>query len=139
VWPKRTDNPFTPVLNASQRYVVSTTPEEPLPWENSTLLRGDAVDAVAELKAKLDQDLMILGSGHLVRSLMESHLIDGYQAPDPSARARHGSAAVRRRWPARGSGARRKHVHRDGSCDRDVPVGEESILRSGRFVREGLG
>jgi dihydrofolate reductase len=43
-------------------------------------------------QAKLDQDLMILGSKHLVRSLMESHLIDGYQAPDPSARARHGSA-----------------------------------------------
>jgi dihydrofolate reductase len=78
VWPTRSDNPFTPVLNASQKYVVSTTLEEPLPWENSTLLRGDAADAVAELKVKLDQDLMILGSGHLVRSLMGSDLIDGY-------------------------------------------------------------
>jgi dihydrofolate reductase len=78
VWPKRSDNPFTPVLNASQKYVVSRTLEEPLPWENSTLLRGDVVAAVAELKEKLDQDVMILGSGELVRSLMGSDLIDAY-------------------------------------------------------------
>jgi dihydrofolate reductase len=78
VWPKRTDNPFTPVLNASQKYVVSMTLEEPLPWENSTLLRGDAVAAVADLKEKLEHDIMILGSGELVRSLMGSDLIDGY-------------------------------------------------------------
>jgi dihydrofolate reductase len=77
-WPKRSDNPFTPVLNASQKYVVSRTLEEPLPWENSTLLRGDAVVAVAELKERLDQDVMILGSGELVRSLMGSDLIDAY-------------------------------------------------------------
>ena len=78
VWPTRSDNPFTPVLNASQKYVVSRTLEEPLPWENSTLLRGDAVVAVAGLKEKLDQDIMILGSGELVRSLMASDLIDAY-------------------------------------------------------------
>jgi dihydrofolate reductase len=78
VWPKRSDNPFTPVLNASQKYVVSRTLEEPLPWENSTLLQGDAVAAVAELKEKLDQDIMIIGSGELVRSLIGSDLIDEY-------------------------------------------------------------
>jgi dihydrofolate reductase len=77
-WPKRSDNPFTPVLNASQKYVVSRTLVEPLPWEKSTLLRGDAVAAVAGLKEKLDQDVMILGSGELVRSLMGSDLIDAY-------------------------------------------------------------
>jgi dihydrofolate reductase len=78
VWPERSDNPFTPVLNASQKYVVSRTLEEPLPWENSTLLRGDAVATVAELKENLDPDVMILGSGELVRSLMGSDLIDAY-------------------------------------------------------------
>ena len=77
-WPKRTDNPFTPVLNASPKYVVSTTLEEPLPWENSTLLHGDPVAAVAVLKEKNDQDIMILGSGELVRSLMGSDVIDAY-------------------------------------------------------------
>jgi dihydrofolate reductase len=77
-WPKRTDNPFTPVLNASQKYVASRTLEEPLPWENSALLEGDVPAAVAELKRKNEQDIMILGSGELVRSLMPTGLIDRY-------------------------------------------------------------
>jgi dihydrofolate reductase len=78
VWPSRPDNPFTPVLNASMKYVVSTTLEEPLPWENSTLLQGDARAAVARLKQTHDQDIMIMGSGELVRSLMGTDLIDTY-------------------------------------------------------------
>jgi dihydrofolate reductase len=78
LWPKQTDNPFTPVLNASQKYVASRTLEEPLPWENSTLLEGDVPAAVAELKEKNDQDIMILGSGELVRSLLPTGLIDRF-------------------------------------------------------------
>src|SRR6185436_18071266 len=35
VWPNRTNNPFTPVLDNSQKYVASTTLTEPLPWQNS--------------------------------------------------------------------------------------------------------
>jgi len=38
VWPNRTDNPYTEVLNRTEKYVASTTLTEPLPWENSTLL-----------------------------------------------------------------------------------------------------
>jgi dihydrofolate reductase len=38
VWPNRTDNPFTAVLNNTQKYVASTTLKEPLVWSNSTLL-----------------------------------------------------------------------------------------------------
>jgi dihydrofolate reductase len=78
VWPKRTDNPFTPVLNASQKYVASRTLEEPLRWENSTLLQDDVLSAVAELKQKNDHDIMILGSGELVRSLLPTRLIDRF-------------------------------------------------------------
>src|SRR4029450_10003580 len=98
VWPKRTDNPFTPVLNASQKYVASRTLEEPLPWDNSVLpagvppptleepppwedsvlLGGDVPAAIAELKERVDQDIVILGSGELVRSLMPTELIDRY-------------------------------------------------------------
>jgi dihydrofolate reductase len=77
-WPHQTDNPFTPVLNESHKYVASTTLTEPLPWQNSTLLRGDAGDAVAELKERSDQDLLILGSGELVRSLMRRNLVDRF-------------------------------------------------------------
>jgi dihydrofolate reductase len=40
-WPHQKDNPYTEVLNNSQKYVASTTLTEPLPWMNSTLLEGD--------------------------------------------------------------------------------------------------
>jgi len=78
VWPNRTDNPFTDVLNRSQKYVASRTLAEPLPWSNSTLLNGDAADAVATLKAEPGDDLVIIGSGELIRGLMPRHLIDEY-------------------------------------------------------------
>jgi dihydrofolate reductase len=78
VWPNRTDNPFTEVLNNTQKYVGSTTLEEPLPWVNSTLLKGDAGEAVARLREQAGKDLVILGSGELVRSLMRRNLIDEY-------------------------------------------------------------
>jgi dihydrofolate reductase len=76
VWPKRTDNPFTPVLNKTQKYVASRTLREPLPWENSTLLKGDAAAAVAALKQ--ETSLGILGSGELVQTLIRANLIDEY-------------------------------------------------------------
>ena len=69
MWPKRTDNPFTPVLNAARKYVASRTLKEPLPWENSTLLEGDAADAVARLKQEDGHDLLVMGSGVLAESL----------------------------------------------------------------------
>jgi dihydrofolate reductase len=78
VWPNRTDNPFTAVLNNTQKYVASTTLSEPLPWSNSTLLKGDAAEAVARLKEELGKDLVILGSGELVQSLMRHNLVDQY-------------------------------------------------------------
>ena len=78
VWPKRKDNPFTEVLDNAQKYVASTTLTEPLPWQNSTLLKGDAVDAVAQLKAQSDKNIVVLGSGELVRSLMRRNLVDEY-------------------------------------------------------------
>ena len=78
VWPNRTDNPFTDILNRRQKYVASRTLAEPLPWQNSTLLKGDAVEAVATLKQESDQELLILGSGELIRSLMSRQLIDRF-------------------------------------------------------------
>jgi dihydrofolate reductase len=78
-WPKQTDgNPFTEVLNRTQKYVVSRTLSEPLPWQNSTLLSGDGVESVAALKKQVDGDLCILGSGELVRSLSRAGLLDAY-------------------------------------------------------------
>jgi dihydrofolate reductase len=78
VWPKRTNNPFTPVLNAARKYVASRTLKEPLPWENSTLLEGDAADAVARLKQEDGLDLLVMGSGVLAESLRRRGLVDDY-------------------------------------------------------------
>jgi dihydrofolate reductase len=78
VWPGRKDNPYTEVLNAAQKYVASRTLGEPLPWENSTLLKGDVGDAVAVMREEPGQDLVVLGSGDLVQSLMRRGLVDEY-------------------------------------------------------------
>jgi dihydrofolate reductase len=78
-WPTAPQpNPFTELLNNTQKYVVSTTLTEPLPWINSTLMAGEAGQAVAELKQRPGKDLVVLGSGELVQSLMRHGLIDEY-------------------------------------------------------------
>ncbi len=78
-WPTQPDDdPFAAVLNGRRKYVVSRTLEEPLPWANSILLRGEATESVARLKRELEDDLVILGSGELIRSLMGAGLIDRY-------------------------------------------------------------
>jgi len=79
VWPKRTDdNPFTEVLNNTQKFVASKTLRPPLPWINSMLLEGDATEAVARLKGQPGKDIVVLGSGELLKSLMRCNLIDVY-------------------------------------------------------------
>jgi dihydrofolate reductase len=75
-WPKQEGNPFSDVLNARRKYVASTTLREPLEWTNSTLLEGDAADAVARLKQEPGKDIVILGSGELIRALMARGLVD---------------------------------------------------------------
>jgi dihydrofolate reductase len=77
-WPHQPQNPYTEALNNTQKYVASRTLQEPLPWTNSTLLGRDAVDAVAELKAQRGEDIRVLGSGELVRSLMQHGLVDEF-------------------------------------------------------------
>jgi dihydrofolate reductase len=80
VWPKRKEpNPFTKVLDATQKYVVSRTLENPLPWVNSTLLAGEAEDTVARLRREPGKSAVILGSAELVQSLERRNLIDEYQ------------------------------------------------------------
>ena len=77
VWPSRSDNPVSEVLNRTAKYVVSRTLSEPLPWSNSFLISGDPAEAVAELKQEVG-GLTILGSGELIGTLMAADLIDEY-------------------------------------------------------------
>jgi dihydrofolate reductase len=64
------------VLDNTQKYVVSRTLTEPLGWRNSTLL--STLDDVADVKARLDQNIVVLGSGELVRGLLGRGLIDEF-------------------------------------------------------------
>jgi dihydrofolate reductase len=77
-WPHQTDNPFTEVLDNTLKYVASTTLKEPLPWSNSTLLKGDAAEAAARLKQEPGKDMVVLGSAELVQSLRWRNLVDEY-------------------------------------------------------------
>jgi dihydrofolate reductase len=78
-WAGLTDgNPFTTAMNATTKYVVSRTLEDADAWQNSILLRGEAVEVVAGLKAQSDRNLGIVGSVSLVRSLHAAALIDHY-------------------------------------------------------------
>ena len=77
VWPPQGDsNLFAKVLNEREKFVASTTLQEPLPWANSTLLHGDAAQTLPPLKAEREQDIVILGSATLVRSLLAAGLLD---------------------------------------------------------------
>jgi dihydrofolate reductase len=67
---------FGDTLNGTPKYVVSSTLQEPLGWRNSELLRGDLVEVVGEIKERPGGDIAVLGSGQLVRSLLQHRLVD---------------------------------------------------------------
>lgn len=64
-------------INGVAKYVVSTTLDEPLGWNNSHLIPGDGfVERIAELKGEPGKDITVVGSCDLVRSLLEAGLLD---------------------------------------------------------------
>jgi dihydrofolate reductase len=78
-WPTQPDtSPFAATLNGLPKYVVSTTLQEPLAWQNSTLLRGDVVEAIKNLKAQPGKNITVLGSGELVQTLIRHDLVDEF-------------------------------------------------------------
>lgn len=70
-WPRAARCP-----SAGRPTRTSTTLEEPLPWGNSTLLAGDAAEAVSRLGEQAGRHIAVLGSGELARSLMRHELVD---------------------------------------------------------------
>ncbi|AGZ41833.1 dihydrofolate reductase family protein [Actinoplanes friuliensis] len=78
-WSAQTDgNPYTEVLNRKHKYVASRSRDTALPWENSSLLEGEATETVAKLKQDVTGALVVLGSGELVRALTAAGLVDVY-------------------------------------------------------------
>ena len=76
-WPERSGQ-FADRMNSMKKYVVSTTLEEPLEWENSELLEGDAVEAVRNLKQTEGGPILVAGSRTLVHTLIEHDLVDQF-------------------------------------------------------------
>jgi dihydrofolate reductase len=69
---------FGEKMNSIPKYVASTTLKQ-AGWNNSTIIGADLAEEVAKLKGQIDGDILINGSGNLVRSLMEHDLIDEYR------------------------------------------------------------
>ena len=61
------------------KYVISTTLEEPLGWDNSTLIKGDVIKEVDKLKQQPGQDILIYGTGRLANTLLQNGLIDEHR------------------------------------------------------------
>ena len=72
----RVGGPFKDGLNEVQKFVASSNPEADLPWPNSTLLTGNVPAEVASLRREHGGNLVIMGSGQLVRSLLPHGLVD---------------------------------------------------------------
>jgi dihydrofolate reductase len=73
-WPSRSGE-LADRLNSLPKYVVSSTLEDP-DWNNSTVLKGEAVSAVSKLKQELHGDIVVLASFQIVQTLMEHDLVD---------------------------------------------------------------
>jgi dihydrofolate reductase len=74
-WPHHDDHPIGHIINTLPKYVPSTTLTDPT-WQNTHVISGDVEAAVRELRAKPGRDLLLQGSGALLRWLLERDLVD---------------------------------------------------------------
>jgi len=78
-WPTMKDTgEFGERMNTIKKYVVSSTLKNPT-WTNTTVINGDPVDEIKKLRAEPGKDLLLSGSGTLVRSLIPHDLIDEFR------------------------------------------------------------
>lgn len=73
-WPQR-EGPFADRINRMPKYVVSSTLKDP-EWENTMVIDGDVPAEVAQLKDRIDGDILVAGSRRLVQDLIEHDLVD---------------------------------------------------------------
>lgn len=79
-WPTATDaGEFKDLMNEMPTYVASRTLTEPLEWQNSTLLEGDAAEAVRKLKEEDGKAIQVIGSGDFAQTLIAGDLVDEYR------------------------------------------------------------
>ena len=79
-WPfQPAANTFASMMNSLPKYVASTTLKGPLKWNNSILIRGDVTQEVTKIKQESGKELLVIGSGNLVQTLMKHELVDEYR------------------------------------------------------------
>jgi dihydrofolate reductase len=80
-WPSMEDyeGDFAVRMNTLPKFAVSKTLDEPLEWNNSTLIKEDVAEEVSKLKQQPSQDILMYGSGDLMHTLMQYDLIDEYR------------------------------------------------------------
>jgi dihydrofolate reductase len=77
-WPMAdADDPIGATMNSTRKYVASRTLDT-VSWQNSTLLTGDVVEAVSELKHGEGGEIQVHGSGNLIQTLVEHDLVDEF-------------------------------------------------------------
>jgi dihydrofolate reductase len=79
-WPQQSNDQtgITDYLNSIAKYVVSTTMTDPQ-WQKSTVIDGDPVRRVRELKAEAGRDVVLTGSICLAHSLIAAGVVDEYR------------------------------------------------------------
>lgn len=78
-WPSvPEDDPFSAVMNNRTKYVVSTTLDK-VEWKNAHLIKGDLIAELNKLKQQPGKTISTVGSGTLVRWLLQHDLIDELQ------------------------------------------------------------
>lgn len=76
-WPE-SDDEGADIMNSLPKYVASTTLDT-VEWQNSSLLKGDVVEAITTLKQQTGRDILVYGSATLVQTLMQHDLVDCYR------------------------------------------------------------
>jgi dihydrofolate reductase len=77
-WPESKDE-GADYFNSVRKYVVSKTLEEPLEWNNSTLIKDNIMEEITNLKQQDGKDIAVHGSATLVQTLMQHDLVDRYR------------------------------------------------------------
>jgi dihydrofolate reductase len=76
-WPHQPGGtPMVDYINSVPKFVVPATLQEPLEWNNSTVIGGNVREAITKRKRQPGKDITVLGSGTLVRSLLRDKLLD---------------------------------------------------------------
>jgi dihydrofolate reductase len=76
--PMQPGDPFGDVMNGIAKVVVSTTLKSASAWRNSTLIDGNVVEAVRQLKQQPGKNILLDGSSVLAHTLIQADLVDEY-------------------------------------------------------------